>query len=70
MMNLQDKINALPLSDRNSIARSLVMINNMPGLTESERQREKELHLKWVSFMFQYPDVLTNHLAMLKERLK
>lgn len=69
-MNLQDKINALPLSDRNSIARSLVMINNMPGLTESERQREIELHLKWVSFMLQYPDVLTNHLAMLKERLK
>ena len=69
-MNLQDKINALPLSDRESIASSLDMINNMPDLTERERQRERELLSAWVSFMLQYPDVLTNHLAMLKERLK
>lgn len=63
-MNLQDKINALPLSDRESIARSLDMINNMPGLTESERQRERELHSAWVSRMCQ------NHDAMPKERSK
>lgn len=63
-MNLQDKINALPLSYRESIASSLDMINNMPDLTERERQRERELLSVWVSRMCQ------NHDAMLKERSK
>ena len=63
-MNLQNKINALPLSDRESIARSLDMINNMPDLTASERQRELELLSAWVSRMCQ------THDAMLKERSK
>lgn len=63
-MNLQDKINALPLSDRESIARQLDTINNMPDLTERERQRERELLSAWVSRMCQ------NHDEMLKERSK
>lgn len=63
-MNLQNKINALPLSDRESIARQLDTINNWLGLTERERQREQELLSAWVSRMCQ------NHDAMLKERSK
>lgn len=63
-MNLQNKINALPLSDRESIARQLDTINNMPDLTERERQRERELLSAWVSRMCQ------NHDEMLKERSK
>lgn len=48
-MTLEEKVNSLSQSDRESIAKMLHMANTMPGLTEQERQRERELIASVVS---------------------
>lgn len=59
MMNLQDKINALPLDIRKQIAYRLDMVNSYPGLTDRERQRERELVASWVSSIVHHLDAQT-----------
>lgn len=48
-MTLEEYVNALPQSDRESIAKMLHMANTMPGLKEQERQKERELIASVVS---------------------
>lgn len=58
-MNLKDKVNSLPLPIIDSIAYRLNLTKTMAGLTEQERQRERELIASWVADMCQGLDANT-----------
>lgn len=59
MMNKQDRVNALPLHIREQIAHQLDRVNSFPGLTDRERQRERELVSSWVSYILRQYDAPT-----------